>query len=82
MLIEARVHPILLPAAKVSAEALYKADGLEKEEELEMEEVMIDIKTHLIPAAPGNEEHPLARSVILFFHRVGYKRHLIRTQSY
>ena len=27
----------------------------------DMEEVKIDIKTHFIPAAPGNGEDPLAR---------------------
>ena len=41
----------------------------------EVEEVKIDIMTHFIPAAPGNEEDPLARSAIMFFHRVWYKRH-------
>ena len=76
MSIEARVHPILLPAAKASAEAENKDDGLEeKEEELEMEEVKIDIETHFIPAASDNEEDPLARSAILYPHRVWYKRH-------
>ena len=30
----------------------------------ELEEVKIDIETHIFPAAPGNEEDPLARSVI------------------
>ena len=75
MLTEADVLPFLRPAAKASAEAENKVDGLEKEEMLEMEEVKIDIETHLIPATPGNEEDPLARSAILFLHRVWYKRH-------
>ena len=36
----------------------------------EMEEVKIFIQTHLIPAAPGNEEDPLARSAMLYMYSV------------
>ena len=67
--------PTLIPAANASATAEYEDNGLEKEEELEIEEVKIDIETHLISAAPGNEEDLLARSAILYPHRVWFKRH-------
>ena len=36
----------------------------------EMEEVKKDVEDFFIPAAPGNEEDPLARSAMLYMYSI------------